>query len=116
MEKFINYQTFKVGVDQIGGFTPYLDFHTDAIFWDNGEVTIYASPEWDDEEGMVPIQIWDDEAHSDGTHSMTLGTPYDLEAQKKQYIQLITDIVTALEHKGDTDYDTILDSILPYNK
>ena len=115
MEKFINYFDVKLNTNKVGDFTLH-PFQGHGLFWEGSKSVICASPNWDSEEGIVPIQILGNDEQSDGTHSIELGTPYDLEAQKIKYIKLITDIVNALEYKVNDDYNTLLDTILIFNK
>jgi hypothetical protein len=114
MQKFINYENFIVPIEQIGNFMLHRDFHTNAIFWDNGECTLYATPEWEEEEGVVALQIVSNEDCSGG-FEYSISFPFDLVSQEKEYIRIITEIIEAIESKSFENFDLIFSSINSIN-
>lgn len=100
--------------DTIGNFNAHVDFHTNAIFWDNGDVTIYATPEWEGQEGICALQIVSDNDCSEG-YEYFISTPYDLPQQMAEYIGIITDLIEAIESKSYEDFDSILSNNLKLN-
>jgi len=110
MEKFINYTKPNFGSDKILDFNLYSDFHCQSLFWTDGKTDIYASPEWDELEGICSLQIQVDENLSEG-FEFSLGEPYNLEAQNERYLSIITDLIKALS-KPYSDLDTLIQNVL----
>lgn len=112
MEKYINYETVKFDIDTIKGYQMLSDIQTGAFYWGkhDSNITIWATPEWDECKGKCPIQLDGYPDLSDG-HMYDLGTPYDLEAQKEKYLAVITAIIEALE-KPYADFNELLDKVL----
>lgn len=111
MEKFINYNLLELPTEEIGNFKAYRDYHTNAIFWDNGEATIYASPEWEGEQGICALQIVSNEDCSEG-YEYFISTPYDLPQQVAEYIEIVTQLIEGIESKSYEDFDSILSNNL----
>jgi hypothetical protein len=109
MEKYINYETMKFDINQIKDFKVYSEFDG-AIYWTNGKLDIYASPQWDEELGKCPIQLSGNDELSD-YHDFDLGMPYDLDGQNKRYIAIITDIIESLE-KPFNNYNELVETVL----
>lgn len=110
MKKFINHETLKLIVTKIGDFNAYNDYHTEALFWDNGEMTIYASPEWEGNEGVVAIQVQKSDDLSDG-YEYKMSNPFDLVSQEAEYICIISDIIDAVTNDKFKDLDSALSSV-----
>lgn len=109
MEKYIDYETVKFDINQIQDFKLNSEF-SKSIFWSNGKIDIYASPQWDEEFGKCPIQLSYGEELTDG-HDFDLGKPYDLENQKKRYLEIITDLINDLKNPF-TNYNNLLETVL----
>ena len=109
MEKYIDYATMKIDINQIKDFKVYSEF-SGSIYWTNGKLDIYASPQWDEELGKCPIQLSSGEELTDG-HDFYLGVPYDLDGQNKKYMAIITDIIEALEKPFD-NYNNLVEIVL----
>ena len=101
-------------IDTIGNFTANVDYHTNAIFWDNGDVTIYASPEWENNKGVCALQIVSDYDCSEG-YEYFISNPYDLPQQMAEYIGIITELIEGIESKSYEDFDSILSNNLKLN-
>lgn len=109
MEKYIDYAKMKFDINQIKDFKVYSEF-SGAIYWTNGIIDIYASPQWDEVIGKCPIQLSSGMELTDG-HDFYLGSPYDLDGQNKKYIAIITDIIEALEKPFD-NYNNLVEIVL----
>jgi hypothetical protein len=109
MEKYIDYTTMKIDINQIKDFKVYSEF-SGSIYWTNGKLDIYASPQWDEELGKCPVQLSSGEELTDG-HDFDLGIPYDLDDQNKKYMAIITDIIEALE-KPFESYNNLVETVL----
>ena len=113
MEKYIDYTNPNFGIEQIKDFKVYSEF-SGAIYWTNGIIDIYASPQWDEELGKCPVQLSSGIELTDG-HDFDLGMPYDLDGQNKRYIAIITDIITdiieSLE-KPFNNYNELVETVL----
>ena len=114
MEKYIDYTKPNFGIEQIKNFNCYSDFHCQSIFWTNGKIDIYASPQWDELIGKCAIQLNSGEELTDG-HDFYLGVPYDLDGQNKRYIKILTDIIEALE-KPFNNYNELIEIVLNNHK
>ena len=101
MQKFINYLDVDFGVTKIGNFKLERDNQTDALYWTNGAIKIWASPEFEGDEGIVDLQLqyFDENGNehlSDG-ELFHLKNEGDLEAQKNQYVSVITAIIREVD-------------------
>jgi hypothetical protein len=119
MQKFINYLDVDFGVTKIGNFQLERDNHTDALYWTNGCIFIWASPEFEGEEGIVDLQLqyFDENGNehlSDG-ELFHLKNEGDLEAQKNQYVSVITAIIREVDTmQFYTHYYENMNSVLDY--
>ena len=110
MEKFIDYTKPNFGTDKILDFTLDSDFKGHSIFWTDGKIDIYASPQWDELEGICSLQIQIDSDFSEG-FEFSLGEPYNLEAQNRRYLAVISDLIEALK-KPYSNLDTLIQNVL----
>jgi hypothetical protein len=110
MEKFIDYTRPNFGTDKILDFTLYSDFHCQSLFWTDGKTDIYASPQWDDLEGLCALQIQNITDLSEG-FEFSLGEPYNLEAQNQRYLAIVSDLIEALG-KPYSNLDTLIQNVL----
>jgi hypothetical protein len=118
MEMYIDVENTILGIDTIKDFRMLADMQTGAWYWSTpkNQISIWASPSWDLDYGICAVQIdgyyeKSDHEISDG-YSFDLGTPYDLEAQKQKYVNVITAIIEALEQPYES-FDQILENVLP---
>jgi len=119
MQKFINFLNVDFGVTEIGNFKLCRDIHTDAIYWTNGAVFIWASPSFESDEGIVDLQLqyFDEngEEHLSDGELFKLKNEGDLEAQKIQYIGVITAIIKEVDSmQFYTHYYENMNSVLDY--
>jgi hypothetical protein len=100
MQKYINYKNVDFGVTKIDCFNLERDIQTGAICWSNGDLKLWASPQFEGEENLVDVQIqyFDEngnEYNSDGDF-FELRSECDLEAQKHQYLYVVTQLLKKL--------------------
>jgi hypothetical protein len=110
MQKFIDYTRPNFEIDKIQDFTLYSDFHCQSLFWTDGKTDIYASPQWDDLDGICALQIQNLTDISEG-FEFSLGIPYDLDGQNKRYLAIISDLIDAL-NKPYSDLDLLIQTVL----
>lgn len=119
MQKFINYLDVDFGVTKIGNFKLERDPNTSALYWTNGAVYIWASPAFEGEEGVVDLQLqyFDEngEEHLSDGELFHLKNEGDLEAQKNQYVSVITAIIREVDTmQFYTHYYENMNSVLDY--
>lgn len=101
MGKYINYKNVDFGITKIGNFNLERDIQTGAICWSNGYLKLWASPQFEGEENRVDVQIqyFDEngnEHNSDGDF-FELRNEGDLDAQKYQYLYVVTQLLKNLD-------------------
>lgn len=121
MEKYINYKNVDFGITKIGNFNLERDIQTGAICWSNGDLKLWASPQFEGEENVVDVQIqyFDDngtEYNSDGDY-FELRSECDFDAQKLQYIYVITKFLRILDTmEFYTEYHKNMDVAISKNE
>jgi hypothetical protein len=119
MKKYINYLDVDLGVNQIGEFKMCRDFHTNAIYWTNGVIKIFASPEFE-EIGIVSVQIeyYDDnfKLHLSDGEFFYLNNEFNLDAQIERYLEIIEAIIRQVDcMEFYTHYYQNMNSVLDNN-
>jgi hypothetical protein len=119
MKKYINYLDIDLGVNQIEEFKMCIDFHTNAIYWTNGVIKIFASPEFD-EIGIVSVQIeyYDDnfKLHLSDGEFFYLNNEFNLDSQIERYLEIIEAIIRQVDcMEFYTHYYKNMNSVLDNN-
>jgi hypothetical protein len=120
MKKYIDYLSVDFGVNQIGDFKIQRDGKTDAIYWTNGAINIWASPGFDGDEEIVDLQLeyYDEngDVHTSDGEMFYLKNEGDLLAQKVRYLSVIEAIVREVDRmEFYTHYYEEMNSVLDNN-
>jgi hypothetical protein len=120
MKQYIDYLNVDFGINKIGNFKILRDVQTEAIYWTNGAVNIWASPGFEGQEEIVDLQLeYVDEngdVHLSDGEMFYLEHEGDLQAQKERYLAIIEAITKEVDcMQFYTHYYQEMNSILDYN-
>ncbi len=120
MKKYINYLSVDFGVNQIGDFKIQRDSQTEAIYWTNGAINIWASPGFDGDEEIVDLQLeyYDEngDVHTSDGEMFYLKNEGDLLGQKVRYLSVIEAIIKEVDRmEFYTHYYEEMNSVLDNN-
>ncbi len=120
MKKYIDYLSVDFGVNQIGDFKIQRDSQTEAIYWTNGAINIWASPGFDGDEEIVDLQLeyYDEngDVHTSDGEMFYLKNEGDLLGQKVRYLSVIEAIIKEVDRmEFYTHYYEEMNSVLDNN-
>ena len=120
MKKYIDYLSVDFGVNQIGDFKIQRDSQTEAIYWTNGAINIWASPGFEGDEEIVDLQLeyYDEngDVHTSDGEMFYLKNEGDLLAQKVRYLSVIEAIIKEVDcMQFYTHYYEQMNSVLDNN-
>jgi hypothetical protein len=80
-------------MEPIMGFKPHMDSMSGTVEWvsDDLDLFVYATPNWEDE-GRCPIEYYDGDDNHTYVGSISF-TGRDIETQKKEYREIVTQII-----------------------
>ena len=93
--KYINNQMV-LEINSIGNWTVDEDYHSGAIVWSHpqSDTVVYATPNWENESGICPIEIEDGEDYNEVTSIQLEGNlPNQLEVYKAVLSTVLSNIV-----------------------
>ena len=93
--RYINNQMV-LEINSIGNWTVDEDYHSGAIVWSHpqSDTVVYATPNWENERGICPIEIEDGEDYNEVTSIQLEGNlPNQLEVYKAVVSTVLSNIV-----------------------